>query len=64
MAAILIGGGAPSAFACYTGPFTGGYTNSGATACIVVNNTSFTGNLGNTGTISPGNPHRHRRHQQ
>jgi hypothetical protein len=52
VAALLIGGGTP-AFACYTGPFTGGYNNSGATACIVVNNTSFTGNLSNTGTVIP-----------
>lgn len=54
-AAALLCGGAEPAAACYTGPFTGGFTNSGATACITVSNTSFTGALGNTGTISPGN---------
>jgi uncharacterized protein with beta-barrel porin domain len=54
MAALLMGSGGPAAAACYTGPFTGGYTNSGTTACIVVNNTSFSGTLGNSGTISPG----------
>src|ERR1700678_2412792 len=54
VAALLIGGGAHPALACYTGPFTGGYTNTGATACIIVNNKSITGNLGNTGSISPG----------
>jgi hypothetical protein len=56
VAALLIGGGAAPAFACYTGSFIGGHTNAGATACIVVQNTSFTGNLSNTGTIAPGNP--------
>jgi hypothetical protein len=54
VAALLVGCGTPAFAACYTGPFAGGYTNSGATACITVNNTSFTGTLGNTGTISPG----------
>jgi len=40
----------------------GGYTSSGATACIVVNNTSFAGNLSNTGTHLRGQqPERHRR---
>ena len=53
-AALLIGGGTPAFAACYTGPYAGGYINSGAASCIVVNNTSFTGNLGNTGTISAG----------
>jgi hypothetical protein len=52
--ALLIGVAAEPAAACYTGPF--GHTNAGATACITVANTSFTGNLVNTGTISPGNP--------
>ncbi len=54
VAALLVGCGGPAIAACYTGPFTGGYTNSGATPCITVNNTSFTGALGNTGTIAPG----------
>jgi hypothetical protein len=54
VAALLIGVGAPPAFACYTGPFTGGYVNVGATACITVSNTSFSGFLQNVGTISPG----------
>jgi outer membrane autotransporter protein len=40
--------------ACYTGPFAGGSTNAVALSCINVINTSFTGNLVNTGTISPG----------
>jgi hypothetical protein len=39
--------------ACYTGPYSPPYTNSGTVACIVVANTSFTGNLSNTGTINP-----------
>jgi uncharacterized protein with beta-barrel porin domain len=52
LAALLVGGGTPSALACYTGPFA--HTNSGVTACITVNNTAFSGTLGNTGTISPG----------
>jgi len=51
-------GAATKAQACYSGPFSGGYTNNGATPCIAVSNTSFTGNLVNsgTGTISPGAP--------
>ena len=54
VAALLVGCGGPAIAACYTVLFTGGYTNSGATPCITVNNTSFTGALGNTGTIAPG----------
>ena len=58
VAALLIGGGAPAALAdgCYAAPFP--YTNNGTVHCIVVNNTSFSGNLVNsgTGTISPGEP--------
>ena len=54
VAALLVGDGAPPALACNTGPFP--QINTGATSCIVVNNTSFSGNLVNsgTGTISPG----------
>ena len=58
VAALLIGGGAPAALAdgCCAWPFP--YTNNGTVHCIVVNNTSFSGNLVNsgTGTISPGEP--------
>jgi hypothetical protein len=54
VAALLVGGGAPAFAACYSGPFAGGYTNSAAVSCITVNNTSFTGTLGNTGTIALG----------
>jgi hypothetical protein len=46
--------GSSPAFACYTGSFSGGYTSSGTTACITVSNTSFSGTLGNSGTISLG----------
>lgn len=52
--ALLIGGGSP-ALACYSGPFTGGYTNNITTACIAVSNTSFSGNLVNNGKVTPGN---------
>ena len=30
VAALLMGSGGPAAAACYSGPFTGGYSNSGA----------------------------------
>jgi hypothetical protein len=36
----------------YTGPFP--YTNAGTAVAIDVNNTSFTGNVSNTGVINPG----------
>lgn len=49
-AALLMSGG--PVFACYMGPFP--YTNGGVTACITVNNMSFSGNLGNSGTIASG----------
>ena len=52
VAALIVGAGTPPAFACDTGPFP--QTSTGNTACIVVNNTSFSGILANTGTISPG----------
>ena len=58
VAALLTGSGTPSALAdgCYAGPFP--FTNNGTVHCIVVSNTSFSGNLVNsgTGTISPGEP--------
>jgi fibronectin-binding autotransporter adhesin len=37
----------------YTGPFP--HTNTGVTSAIIVNDKSFTGTLGNTGTVGPGN---------
>jgi uncharacterized protein with beta-barrel porin domain len=55
--ALLVGGGAPAAFAaCYTGPFP--FTNNTTRSCITVSATSFTGNVVNsaTGVISPGGP--------
>jgi hypothetical protein len=36
----------------YTGPFP--YTNAGTAVAIDVKNTSFTGNVSNTGVINPG----------
>ena len=36
LGALLVGGGGvPAAFACYTRPFAGGHTNTGATPCII-----------------------------
>ena len=53
VAALLIGGGTSLAFAaCVNGG--GGYDNTGAINCIQVTNTTFTGNITNAGTISPG----------
>ena len=53
VAALLIGGGTSVAFAaCVNGG--GGYDNTGAISCIQVTNTTFTGNITNAGTISPG----------
>jgi uncharacterized protein with beta-barrel porin domain len=49
---VALGTAPGQAASCYTGPF--GFTNVGALSCINVINTSFTGNLVNTGTISPG----------
>jgi uncharacterized protein with beta-barrel porin domain len=57
VAALLIGSETPRAWAaCYTGPFAGGFTNTGTLTCITVNSTSFTGNLVNNGKITPGAP--------
>ncbi|WP_157863400.1 hypothetical protein, partial [Bradyrhizobium tropiciagri] len=50
LAALLVGGGAPAAHACYTGPFP--YTNSGSIDCIVVNNATVSGGISNSGTIA------------
>src|ERR1700721_3049765 len=41
-----------SAQACYTGPYPANIT--GANTCISVTGTSFTGNLTNSGTVTPG----------
>ncbi|HEY1981068.1 MAG TPA: hypothetical protein VGH13_13370, partial [Xanthobacteraceae bacterium] len=41
IAALLIGGSAPRALACYGGPYP--YTNNGTTSCIVVRSAT-TGN--------------------
>src|ERR1700751_5721517 len=59
VAALLVGGGAPAAFACANGAGAGaGFDNppGHTTACVVVDNTSFIGNLTNRGTIAPGGP--------
>jgi uncharacterized protein with beta-barrel porin domain len=57
-AALLIGGGAPAAFAaCANGAGSGtGFDNPAAhtTPCVAVTNTSFAGNITNEGTIAPG----------
>jgi uncharacterized protein with beta-barrel porin domain len=54
VAALLIGGGASTVYAaCYTGPFAGGYTDNGTAACIVVKNSSFSGNIVNNGALTP-----------
>jgi uncharacterized protein with beta-barrel porin domain len=49
LAALLIGGSAPRALACYGGPYP--YTNNGTTSCIVVRSAT-TGNIVNNGTVS------------
>jgi hypothetical protein len=51
LAALLIGGGMPAWAACTS--VGGSYTNSGSISGICVTNTSFTGNIDNSGTISP-----------
>jgi uncharacterized protein YhjY with autotransporter beta-barrel domain len=56
VAALLVGGGTPAAFAaCVNGAGSGsGYDHAtGTVACIQVKNTSFTGNITNEGTIRP-----------
>src|ERR1051326_2516558 len=57
VAALLIGGGAPAAFApCstrYTHTTAPGCTNATTITGIAVNNSTITGNVNNVGTISP-----------
>jgi len=55
VAALLIGGGAPSAFAACGPTLTGsvsGCTNSGTTPGIVITNATVSGNISNTGSIT------------
>src|SRR5215467_14647814 len=56
VAALLIGGGAPAAFAACANNINAAFDNPAAqtTPCVAVTNTSFTGNITNEGTISPG----------
>jgi len=56
MAALLVGGGAPAAWAACGNNIHAGFDNPAAqtTPCVAVTNTSFTGNITNEGTISPG----------
>jgi outer membrane autotransporter protein len=57
VAALIVGAAPrPAQAACYTGPFP--FTNTAAQSCINVTNTSFSGNLVNSGTgvVSPGGP--------
>jgi uncharacterized protein with beta-barrel porin domain len=53
-ALLVVGSPSPAQAACYTGPFP--FTNSGSLACITVDNTPVTGDVGNgsAGTITPG----------
>jgi uncharacterized protein with beta-barrel porin domain len=52
IAALLIAGGAPAWAAC-TSVGSGGYNNTTSVSGLCVTNTSFSGNIDNTGTISP-----------
>ncbi len=56
MAALLIGGGTPAAFAACANNINASFDNpAAATApCVAVTNTSFAGNITNEGTIAPG----------
>ena len=51
IAALMLGGSAPRALACYGGPYP--YTNNGTTSCIVVRSPT-TGNIVNNGTVANG----------
>jgi hypothetical protein len=55
-AALLIGGGTPAAFAACGNNIGAAFDNPLAqtTPCVAVTNTSFTGNITNEGTITPG----------
>ena len=57
MAALLVGGGAPAAYAAcntsYSNETTTGCTNSAAITGIAINNSTLTSTIFNTGTISP-----------
>lgn len=52
LVSLIAGAGGAAQAACYTGPF--GFTNNSNLSCVNVTNTSFTGSITNTGTISPG----------
>jgi len=56
VAALLIGGGAPAAFAACANNINAAFDNpsGNTTACVAVTNTSFTGDITNEGTITPG----------
>jgi hypothetical protein len=56
VAALLVGGGAPSAWAACGNNIGAAFDNPAAhtTPCVAVTNTSFTGNITNEGTIAPG----------
>ena len=57
VAALLIGGGAPVAFAAcntsYTNTTAAGCSNTGTITGIAINNSTITGTIANSGTISP-----------
>ena len=57
VAALLVGGGAPAAYAAcntsYSNETTTGCTNSAAITGIAINNSTITSTIFNTGTISP-----------
>src|SRR2546423_12025126 len=54
--ALLIGGGAPAAFAACANNINASFDNpvAATTPCVAVTNTSFTGNITNESTIAPG----------
>ena len=56
VAALLVGDGAPAAFAACANNINATFDNPAAqtTPCVAVTNTSFTGNITNEGTVSPG----------
>ena len=56
IAALLVAGGTPPAWAACGNNIHASFDNPAAqtTPCVAVTNTSFTGNITNEGTISPG----------
>lgn len=52
LVALALGTVTQARAACYSGPYP--HINAGTISCVTVTNTAFSGNVSNTGTVSPG----------